>query len=218
MKALVWIVVLSGLGTTAAVAYPTPDPSTLVVDKADPATINSDWLASTSYLIGQLHAISETPLVPAVPKPAAEPGNTPPLAEARSTAFGFQVDLNMDGKYDEFLSLPLPPMLGTAYNPERNDASKISTKIFSLAIPDAGPASESSLWLQALGESQKVQIVDAGAVVRRQAQAKFGALESKSQEKWVHVPRLPAGWLAVLLGVGVFFWQRRLVQRQVSST
>jgi hypothetical protein len=215
MKIAGWILLTS---TAAAMAYPSPDPSALVIDKPDAATVHGEWLASTSYLVGQLHAVAEMPLVPTVPKPADESAaGTPSLAEARSTALGFQVDLDLDGKYDEFLPIPLPPMLGTAYNPERNDSSKIAATVFSLAIPDAGPASDGSLWLQALSESQKVQIVDAGALVRRRSQASSADPEPKSPEKWAHLPGLSIGWLAVLLGAGVFLWQRRLVQRQISS-
>ncbi len=231
MKCAWWIL---GMLTVAAgaMAYPIPDSSTPVLDDPNAAAVDREWLASSSFFFNQLRAISQTPLMPAVPR--AQPdrsGGPPALAEVHSTSLGFQYDLNLDGKLDEFLPLPLPALLGASYNPERTDDSRIGSKIFALAIPSFGPASDDracrQLWLQALSASQKVDIIDAGAMARGQAglagQARWHAAKAgpaappASTSKLAGVPGLSIGWLALLLGGSLILWQWRLFRRPLSS-
>ena len=213
---------MSALG---AMAYPISNSPTPVLDNPDAAAVDGEWLATTSFFSNQLRAISQPPLVPAAPRAQPDhPEGPPPLAEARSTTFGFQFDLNLDGRLDEFLPLPLPSLLGASYSPERSDNSRIGSKVFALTLSSFGPASDDRacrlLWLQALSVSQNIDIIDVGAMARGQAglagtahwqAGKSGPATSPSSvPRLASVPGLSMGWLALLLGGSLILWQWRL--------
>jgi len=224
MKSILAVLLLSA---AAAMAYPSASAPRPVLDKPDAAAIDGEWIVTTSYLFNQLREISETPLVPVAPKPPAEqPEGAPPLAEARSAVPGFQYDLNLDGKLDEFLALPLPPMLGAAYSPDRTDSSRIGSKVLVLTLPSFASASDDRagrrLWLRAVSISQEVGVVDAAAAARGQSgltgmaewrEVKSTAPAVAPAPKLTPIPPLPMAWLAFVLGAGLFWVQRRFRQR-----
>lgn len=210
---------------SAAMAYPMSDVPEPLLDNPDQLSLNHEWLTSTSFLFNQLKSISQTPLVPAVPP--ATPDKS--LAEAPSAPFGFQYDLNLDGKLDEFLPLPLPPLLCTSYSPDRGDASRISTKLFALTLPslNTAPGDGAPSWIEAICLSQNTYVVDVSAMARGQAgltgKAQWSAgksgpsTPSPSTPKWARVPAVSISWLALLFGGCLILWQRQWSRREFSS-
>jgi hypothetical protein len=212
--------ILSGLICLAVNlgAYPNSDSSPTLLDRPEKELLDQDWLTTTSYFYNQLRVIRQTPVVPAVPLPTPEAGANSPLAREQSVGFGFQHDLNFDGKLDEFVPLQLPPLLGLSLHPAGAESAPMSSRIFSMALPSfQASVPNYQLWLEGLSASQEIQVNDVAARARGES-GLAGEAEWRSQKPGPSKDATPAGhiaripslrpiWLALFLG-GILFFVR----------